>query len=64
MYRGYNKESEGGIIWNDPVLNIDWPIENPNVSEKDLILPSFQSYFKNDKYRLFFWRKRTNWVSV
>jgi dTDP-4-dehydrorhamnose 3,5-epimerase len=43
---GYNKESEGGIIWNDPILNIEWPIDNPNVSEKDLILPSFESYFK------------------
>jgi dTDP-4-dehydrorhamnose 3,5-epimerase len=43
---GYNKESEGGIIWNDPVLNIEWPVENPNVSEKDLILPNFESYFK------------------
>jgi dTDP-4-dehydrorhamnose 3,5-epimerase len=43
---GYNKESEGGIIWNDSVLNIEWPIENPNVSEKDLILPNFESYFK------------------
>jgi dTDP-4-dehydrorhamnose 3,5-epimerase len=32
----YNKESEGGIIWNDPDLNIDWGIENPVVSEKDL----------------------------
>jgi dTDP-4-dehydrorhamnose 3,5-epimerase len=43
---GYNKESEGGIIWNDPTLNIEWPIENPNVSEKDLILGTFESYFK------------------
>jgi dTDP-4-dehydrorhamnose 3,5-epimerase len=43
---GYNKESEGGIIWNDPILNIEWPINNPNVSEKDLILPNFESYFK------------------
>jgi dTDP-4-dehydrorhamnose 3,5-epimerase len=43
---GYNKESEGGIIWNDSVLNIEWPIETPNVSEKDLILPNFESYFK------------------
>lgn len=43
---GYNKESEGGIIWNDAILNIEWPIDNPNVSEKDLILPSFESYFK------------------
>lgn len=44
---GYNKESEGGIIWNDPKLKIEWPINQPNVSEKDLVLPSFESYFKN-----------------
>jgi dTDP-4-dehydrorhamnose 3,5-epimerase len=43
---GYNKESEGGIIWNDPKLKIDWPIDQPNVSEKDLVLPTFDSYFE------------------
>lgn len=43
----YNKESEGGIIWNDPIVNIEWPIDQPNVSEKDMVLPSFESYFKN-----------------
>jgi dTDP-4-dehydrorhamnose 3,5-epimerase len=32
----YNKESELGIIWNDPDLNIDWGIANPLVSDKDL----------------------------
>ena len=32
----YNKESESGIIWNDPDLKINWGIENPVVSEKDL----------------------------
>ncbi|MBK6978132.1 MAG: dTDP-4-dehydrorhamnose 3,5-epimerase [Cytophagaceae bacterium] len=37
----YDKASEGGIIYNDPTLNIDWGIINPNVSEKDLILPLF-----------------------
>lgn len=35
----YHKESEGGIIWNDPALNIDWMLANPEVSEKDAILP-------------------------
>jgi dTDP-4-dehydrorhamnose 3,5-epimerase len=41
----YNKIAEGGIIWNDPYLNIDWQISNPNVSEKDLELPTFQELF-------------------
>ncbi|MBO6117621.1 MAG: dTDP-4-dehydrorhamnose 3,5-epimerase [Bacteroidales bacterium] len=31
----YNKESESGIIWNDPLLNIDWNIKDPVISEKD-----------------------------
>jgi len=34
----YNKESEGGICYNDPDLNINWMIKNPIVSEKDLEL--------------------------
>ncbi len=32
----YNKESERTIIYNDADLNIDWHIDNPIVSEKDL----------------------------
>lgn len=33
----YNKESEGSIAWNDPVLNIDWriPVDRIILSEKD-----------------------------
>jgi dTDP-4-dehydrorhamnose 3,5-epimerase len=47
----YNKASESGIIWNDPELNIDWElqkyeIEHPIVSEKDLLLPTFQEIAK------------------
>lgn len=41
----YNKASEGGIIWNDSDLNIDWGIKNPNVSEKDLELTTFKDLF-------------------
>lgn len=39
----YNKASEGGIIYNDLDLGIDWNIETNKivVSEKDLILPTF-----------------------
>ena len=35
----YNKQSEGGICYNDPTLNIDWkiPADKAVVSEKDLL---------------------------
>ncbi len=43
----YNKESERGIIFNDPDLKIDWQIESPVVSEKDLLLPKFNEIEKD-----------------
>lgn len=41
----YNKGAEGGIIWNDSDLAIEWGITNPNVSQKDVELPTFQELF-------------------
>lgn len=35
----YDKASEGGILWNDPALGINWGITDPIVSEKDKVLP-------------------------
>ncbi|MBC8266470.1 MAG: dTDP-4-dehydrorhamnose 3,5-epimerase [Flavobacteriales bacterium] len=37
----YNKQSEGSIVWNDKDLNINWAVDNPIVSEKDALSPSF-----------------------
>lgn len=39
----YNKDSEGGIRYNDESLQIDWkiPQDKARVSEKDLLYPSF-----------------------
>lgn len=44
----YHPKSEGGIIYNDSDLAIDWMLEKQNVSEKDLELPSFNEFA--DKY--------------
>ncbi len=34
--REYAPELERNIIWNDPVINIDWPIKDPVLSPRDL----------------------------
>ena len=31
----YDPFDEGSILWNDPDLNIPWPIDDPNLSDKD-----------------------------
>jgi dTDP-4-dehydrorhamnose 3,5-epimerase len=40
----YNKESEGSLLWNDTDLNIDWRIETPLVSDKDLLAGGFKNF--------------------
>ncbi len=36
----YRPEDDRGIIWNDPEIGIDWPVESPLLSPKDAALPS------------------------
>jgi len=36
----YSRPHEAGIIWNDPEVGIDWPIEQPILSCKDAALPT------------------------
>jgi dTDP-4-dehydrorhamnose 3,5-epimerase len=31
----YDKESERGIRWDDPIIGIDWEVKKPTLSEKD-----------------------------
>lgn len=42
----YAPQSEGGILWNDPSLGIDWriPVEKAILSEKDFKHPLLKDY--------------------
>jgi dTDP-4-dehydrorhamnose 3,5-epimerase len=48
----YDKESEGGIAFNDPALNIDWGIEESRaiISEKDMKHPGVNACKNNFVY--------------
>lgn len=38
MYKAdnyYAPDSEGGILWNDPDIGVDWGVDQPILSEKD-----------------------------
>lgn len=48
----YNKEADGGILYNDKALNIDWivPKDKIIISEKDANLPTIENVQNNFIY--------------
>lgn len=41
----YEKSAEGGLLYNDPNLNIAWPLTTaPNVHERDLAFPKLREF--------------------
>ncbi len=50
----YHKQSEGGILFNDPALNIDWqiPADKAIVAEKDMVLPGIENHTNNFIFEL------------
>jgi len=49
----YSPEHDRGIIWNDPEINISWPIQNPIISKKDLDLPQLKDADTNFLYKYY-----------
>ena len=45
----YFPGDEGGLIWNDSEVEIDWPIKDPVLSEKDQGLPTLAQIRANGK---------------
>ena len=45
----YHAQSEGGILFNDPTLHIDWHLNEKEliISEKDKLWPTFKEFVKS-----------------
>ena len=48
----YSQADDRGIIWNDPDINIQWPVSNPVLSEKDMKLPLLRDADNNFLYQV------------
>ena len=47
----YNPPAEGGIIWNDPEVGIQWPITNPTLSGRDSQQGTLAAYRTNPAFK-------------
>jgi dTDP-4-dehydrorhamnose 3,5-epimerase len=46
----YNPKGESGVVYNDSTLNIQWPVNDPLLSPKDIEMQSFAQYAENPKF--------------
>jgi dTDP-4-dehydrorhamnose 3,5-epimerase len=48
----YSPESDTGIRFDDPLLNIDWEVQNPIVSDKDKCWENFDAikFYRESEY--------------
>ena len=49
----YNPHAESGILWNDPELGIDWPIEDPIISAKDTSAQTLENWLAGSESEYF-----------
>lgn len=47
----YTPAAEGTVAWNDPEINVDWPIAEPIVSTRDQNGMSLRQYLKNPAFK-------------
>jgi len=43
----YNREAEGAVLWNDPEIGIQWPIESLILSERDRGAPTLREVLED-----------------
>ena len=47
---GYNPQGEGGLLWNDREVGVEWPILDPSLSPRDLKLNSWSEYAAKPRF--------------
>lgn len=51
----YNGENESNIRWNDPEIGIEWPLDDPIVSDRDNNAQTFREWLKKNTSKVFTW---------
>jgi len=49
----YNSKTESSILWNDPEINIDWPVKNPILSGKDEVAQPLAQWLETEESNYF-----------
>ena len=45
----FDSNNEGGLIWNDSLINVKWPIKSPIISNKDRNLKTLNEIIDSNK---------------
>ena len=56
----YNAKGELGLKWNDPKLEINWPVKNPKVSGKDDVAPGLEAYLASPQAQTQWWKNSSD----
>ena len=54
----YSNKAESGILWNDPAIGIIWPIDNPQLSEKDKVAQTLEEWLVTENSNNFHYARR------
>jgi dTDP-4-dehydrorhamnose 3,5-epimerase len=47
----YRPDCEGGIVWNDPDVGVEWPYQDPILSKRDQNQPTLKQYLQNPAFK-------------
>jgi dTDP-4-dehydrorhamnose 3,5-epimerase len=45
----YSNKAEAGILWNDPAIDVQWPVEQPILSKKDEVAQTLDQWLQREE---------------